>query len=106
MLSKREELVSMPRKDPTIAGILSAIAPGSGYVYAQKTVTGLTSFVVNGLIVWSLSDALKNKQYGLSATIGAFGMGWYLGNIIGSVSAANQYNAAFESKILDDAIRK
>jgi tetratricopeptide (TPR) repeat protein len=106
MLNQKETISSFSKKDPTLAGIFSAVVPGTGYIYCNRVTTGITSFVVNGLLCWSIYDAIKNKQYGLSVSIGFFGMGWYVGNILGSVSAANQYNANVEENILKNATVK
>ena len=75
-----------------IAGTLSAIVPGSGYVYAGRPQTGVASFIVNMLFIWSVGDAIKHESYGLASALGFFGIGWYVGNISGYSTAAGEYN--------------
>jgi tetratricopeptide (TPR) repeat protein len=106
LFSQKKYILSFPKRDPTFAGILSAALPGSGYFYCNRITTGITSLIVNGLLFWSVFDAAKNKQYGLSAGIGFFGLGWYIGNIIGSVNAAHQYNSFYQEQYLKDVLPK
>ena len=87
-------------RNPTLAGILSGLVPGTGYIYSGRISTGISSLLVNGLLIWAIIDATKNHQYGLSLSLGFFGMGWYVGNIIGSVNAANQYNTYNQEQYL------
>ena len=82
----------LPKKHPWIAGSLSTIIPGTGYMYCNQRRTGLTALLVNGLFFWAIQDAVSNKQYGIAAAAGFLSIGWYLGNIKGSVDAANRYN--------------
>jgi tetratricopeptide (TPR) repeat protein len=95
----------LPQKKPFWAGFLSAIIPGSGYIYCDRVGTGISSLLVNGLLIWAISDAIRQEQYGIAATAGFFGIGWYIGNITGSVEAANVYNThirnEFVNKILE-----
>jgi hypothetical protein len=100
-VANSEALASGPPRSPLTTGLLAAVVPGSGYLYCGQPATGVTSFVVNGLLIWSLVDAVKNHQYGLGLSIGFFGAGWYAGNITGSVTAAHEYNALWKSRILD-----
>jgi len=91
----------LPEKKPVMAGILSAIIPGSGYIYCNRIGTGISALVINGLLIWTVSDAIKREQYGLATTAGFFGIGWYVGNIKGSVDAANGYNTRIRNEFID-----
>jgi putative component of membrane protein insertase Oxa1/YidC/SpoIIIJ protein YidD len=92
---------SLPTRQPWLAGTLSAVVPGAGYIYSNRTATGVASFIVNGLLFWAGYDAVKNESYGLASALGFFGMGWYIGNIKGSVNAANEYNYNTRNDFLD-----
>jgi putative component of membrane protein insertase Oxa1/YidC/SpoIIIJ protein YidD len=92
---------NLPVRKPWLAGILSTVVPGAGYVYSGRTQTGITSFIVNGLLVWSVTDAFKHRSYGIASALGFFGIGWYLGNISGSVSSANQYNETIRNDFIE-----
>jgi tetratricopeptide (TPR) repeat protein len=102
LLGSRDLLLGNPGRSPLMAGVLSAIIPGSGYIYCGRVTTGLVAFAVNGLLIWSIVDALHNGNYGIALALGFFGSGWYAGNITGSVAAAHQHNAAFRNSLLNE----
>lgn len=77
---------------PTAAGIMSALVPGSGYLYVGRPQTAFASLLVNGLFIWTTSAFFRNRYYGPGTTALFLGMGFYLGNIRGSVKAADQFN--------------
>jgi len=96
----------LPRKSPFWAGTFSAVIPGSGYIYCHRPATGITSFLVNGLLIWAIRDAMVRKQYGLASAVSFFELGWYVGNIKGSVEAAHSYNANVRNKFIDKLLEK
>ena len=96
----------LPEKSPVWAGVFSAIIPGTGYLYCNRIGTGITALIINGLLIWTISDAVKQNQYGLAATAGFLGIGWYLGNISGSVEAANVHNAYVRNQFINRLLRK
>jgi hypothetical protein len=51
---------------------MSAIIPGAGYAYSDRVGTGITSFIVNGLIIWTIRDALIKEQYGFVGAVSFF----------------------------------
>lgn len=95
---------NLPNRKPWLAGSLSAIIPGLGYCYAHRPWTGLTSFIVNSIIIWSIRDAIHKKNYGIATATSFFGIGWYFGNISGSAKAAKKYNNYVRNKFIDDII--
>ena len=95
---------NLPSRQPWLAGAFSAVIPGTGYIYAGRTQTGIISFIVNGLLIWSFRDALKHESYGLASAIGFFGTGWYFGNISGSVKAVREYNEMVRNDFIDKLI--
>jgi tetratricopeptide (TPR) repeat protein len=96
----------LPEKSPVWAGVFSAIIPGTGYFYCNRIGTGITALIINSLLIWTISDAVKQDQYGLAATAGFLGIGWYFGNISGSVEAANVYNAHVRNQFINRLLRK
>lgn len=86
------EYENLPRKSELLAGILSAILPGSGYVYAGQYGDGLTAFVLNGLFIAGTVTAVQNAWYPAAALTGGIGLPFYVGNIYGSANAAKKYN--------------
>jgi tetratricopeptide (TPR) repeat protein len=96
----------LPRKSPFWAGTFSAVIPGSGYIYCHRPATSITSFLVNGLLIWAIRDAMVRKQYGLASAVSFFELGWYVGNIKGSVEAAYSYNFNVRNQFIDRLLEK
>lgn len=101
-----ENFPKLPQRNRLLAGTLSSIVPGAGYMYCNRKGTGITSFIVNGLLIWTTRDALVQKQYGLAAAACFFGLGWYIGNIRGSVDAADVYNSNKRQAFIDYLLKK
>jgi tetratricopeptide (TPR) repeat protein len=95
----------LPERSPTLAGMFSGIIPGTGYMYAERPGTGIAALVINGLLIWAAGDAVRSEQYGIAAVTGFLGLGWYVGNIIGSVSAARQYNERERSAFINSLLQ-
>jgi tetratricopeptide (TPR) repeat protein len=82
----------LPQKSELLAGILAAILPGSGYVYAGHYGDGLTAFLLNGLFIAGTVTAVQSGWYAASGLSGGIGLPFYIGNIYGSMNAAKKYN--------------
>jgi tetratricopeptide (TPR) repeat protein len=89
LLDRNREL---PRKSPAFAGALSAVVPGSGYLYAERYGDGLVAFVVNGLFIAGTVAAIHQENYAVAAIVGGIGVPFYIGNIYGSANAATKWN--------------
>jgi len=88
-----EETVNkLDRKSPWVAGIMSAVIPGSGYAYNGRYQTGIASLILNGLFIWVSVESFRNKNYAIGSTSALLGTGWYIGNIIGSYNASIKFN--------------
>ena len=82
----------VPRKSPVLGGTL-AVVPGLGYAYAEHFGTALAALVVNGLLWWATLDAFDDGHEAAGATYSIFAVGFYLGNIVGTVQSVDRYNA-------------
>ncbi len=87
-----------PDKNPTLAGIMSAVIPGAGKIYVGEWGDGIMALVTTGLFAFLAYDnfsADHNTRAWIFTGLGAF---FYAGNVYGSVAAAQIYNAkiAFE----------
>lgn len=85
-----------PYKSATSAGLLSAIVPGTGKLYAGQISEGITSFLLNGLFAFISYNNFKNNHNvrgWIFAGVGAF---FYAGNIYGSAVSAQIYNSRFD----------
>lgn len=82
------------KKSPALAGLMSAIIPGSGRVYAKDWKDGLVSFLFVGTMAFqSYRGFLKSGTQSTRGWIyGGVALGFHLGNIYGSVSSAKAYN--------------
>ena len=80
------------QKSPLTAGLLSALIPGSGHVYAGHYGDGITSFFLNGLFIAGTVMSVKQENYAVAGLVGTIGLPFYIGNIHGAANAANRYN--------------
>lgn len=89
----------LPQKSELLAGILSAILPGAGYVYAGRYGDGITSFLINALFIAGTVTAIANEWYPAAGITGGIGLPFYLGNIYGSANAARKWNRNARSEL-------
>ena len=89
-------------KSPALAGILSAIIPGTGYIYSGRLKEGVSALLINGLLgvgIYSLFDS-GNVGSGILTSMICFP--FYLGNIIGSANAAETVNIKQQQIVLSN----
>lgn len=96
------------KKNKIPAGILSAIIPGTGKVYCGRTLDGIFSFALIGLLAYQSYDGFKqdgsNSIRGwISASLGGV---FYLGNIYGSIIGVNVFNSQQEKKFFENVHEK
>ncbi|MGE5789667.1 MAG: tetratricopeptide repeat protein [Syntrophaceae bacterium] len=89
----------LPEKSPVLAGVMSAILPGSGYIYAEHYGDGITAFVINGLFIAGTITAIHQENYAVAGIVGGVGVPFYLGNIYGSANAAKKWNLSARNEI-------
>jgi tetratricopeptide (TPR) repeat protein len=82
----------VPRKSPAVAGVMSAVVPGSGYMYAGRYGDGVVALIVNGLFIAGTVAAIHQENYAVAAIVGGIGLPFYVGNIYGSANAATKWN--------------
>ncbi len=81
-----------PSKSPLLAGVLSALVPGSGHIYAGHYGDGITSLLLNGLFIAGTVVAVQQENYAVAGVTGLIGLPFYIGNIYGGVNAATKWN--------------
>jgi tetratricopeptide (TPR) repeat protein len=85
---------NLPGKNRFVSGIFSAVIPGSGKCYCDRPMDGLHSFITTGIATWQAYEGFKAD--GINSVkgwlFGVLGGLFYLGNIYGSVVAADIYN--------------
>jgi TolA-binding protein len=82
----------LPEKSETLAALMSAVLPGSGYIYADRVGDGITAFLINALFIAGTIAAINGENYAVAAIVGGIGLPFYIGNIYGSANAAKKWN--------------
>ena len=85
--------INPPYKNETLAGILSAIIPGSGKIYTEDYGDGITAFLLTGLFTYLAYTNFENDHQTRGWIFTALGAGFYTGNVYGSVASAQIFNA-------------
>lgn len=80
-------------KSEMLAGIFSALIPGSGKIYTEEYGDGITAFILTGLFSYLAYTNFDHKHYTRAWIFTAIGAGFYTGNIYGSVASAQIFNA-------------
>lgn len=94
-----DETRELPQKSPVTAGVMSALVPGSGYMYAGRYADGITALIVNGLFIAGTLVAVHQENYAVAAIVGGIGLPFYVGNIYGSANAATKWNIGFRKDL-------
>jgi outer membrane protein assembly factor BamD (BamD/ComL family) len=94
-----DQYQDLPRKSETLAGIMSAVVPGSGYIYAEHYGDGITAFLINALAIAGTVTAVYHENYAVAGIVGGIGLPFYLGNIYGSANAAKKWNIAVRNEL-------
>lgn len=92
---------NLPRKSETLAAIMSAIIPGSGYLYAGHFGDGVTAFLINGLWIAGAVTGIRAEYYAVAGVLAGVGLPFYVGNIYGSANAAKKWNLRVKRDLRD-----
>ena len=82
----------LPSKSPLLAGLFSGIVPGGGQLYNGRLGDALLSFLLNGLFIFGIVEAIDSKEFAIAGVLSLFEAGWYIGNIYGAVNGAHKLN--------------
>lgn len=80
-------------KSELLAGLFSAIIPGSGKIYAEDYGDGITAFLLTGIFTYLSYSNFKNDHQFRGWLFAAVGAGFYGGSIYGSIASAQIFNA-------------
>ena len=83
---------TLPRRSPTVAGVLSALVPGSGQVYSGQTMNGLYAFVSVAVLGSASFYYINEERYEVAVPVGALGLFLYGNSIYQSVQTARAFN--------------
>ena len=89
----------LPEKSETLAAAMSAVLPGSGYIYADRVGDGITAFIINTLFIAGTITAIHRENYAVAGIVGGIGLPFYLGNIYGSANAAKKWNLGVKREL-------
>lgn len=85
-----------PYKSPALAGILSAVIPGSGKMYVGEWGDGITALVVTSLFAFLAYDNFRADHTTRAWIFTGLGTFFYAGNIYGSVASSQIFNARID----------
>ncbi|MFP3870393.1 MAG: tetratricopeptide repeat protein [Syntrophobacteria bacterium] len=85
-------------KSPRVAGVLSALLPGAGHLYAGYPGRAAASFLLNGAFVGATVAAFAHDSPVLGGILGFFELGWYEGGIRSAATAAREANREQEER--------
>lgn len=89
------DYMQLPHKSPLIAGILSAIVPGSGKVYTGQYNDALLSFLTIAGLTYAAYDGFSTQGSGSTR-------GWIYGSLAGGLYLGNIYGSALSASIVRD----
>lgn len=81
-----------PRRSPLLAGVMSALLPGSGQWYTGRFWDGFSALLINGIFIYGIYAAFDAELYAAGGILAFFGTGFYGGNIFSAVSGAYKFN--------------
>ncbi|MCF8414158.1 MAG: hypothetical protein K9G44_12130 [Melioribacteraceae bacterium] len=92
------------KKDPTLAAILSII-PGLGKVYTENYGDAVTAFLYSTLLTYAAIDNYSAGHKTRGIILGSLGAAFYAGNIYGSYTSAQIFNAKISLNIDQNLVR-
>lgn len=96
----------LPRKSPFLAGVLSTVVPGAGYIYTGSYQTGILSLALNVLLLGTAYELHRNDFKWSGGFFFLIGFGWYIGNIYGSYTSAVKFNESLQQNYINDSLKK
>lgn len=100
------ELYDEMKKSPKLAGILSAMLPGSGYFYVGQLQTAITGLLLNALFIFAIIAFFKRRLIALGILFLSFEIGWYGGGIYGASGQAVYYNQRVFEEVVTPIMNK
>lgn len=79
-------------KSPAFAGVLSALIPGAGQVYAGSLQAAAVTLVLNGLFIGATVELARDEHYFTAAAAGTAASFFYVGGIMNAVDLARRRN--------------
>ena len=89
-------------KSPALAGVMSALLPGSGQLYAGSLQAAAVTFVLNSLFIGATVELARDKLYVTAAAAGTAASFFYLGGIINAADLARRRNRIAQQPYADE----
>jgi len=86
------------KKSLIIAGVSSALIPGSGYFYTEKYMLGIFSFFTNAALIYGIYDGYKKKSQFQMIIFSMMEFSFYNYSVVGSIKSADEYNKTNDLK--------
>jgi hypothetical protein len=96
----------LPRKSPALAGLMSAVIPGTGHFYTGRWRDGAIALLLNGAFLAAGIEAVSAGNEAAAGVLLFFEAAWYSGTIYGAVNAAYKYNRDVEDRWLQGLERQ
>ncbi len=96
----------LPRKSPALAGVLSAVIPGTGHFYTGRFRDGAIALLLNGAFLAAGIEAVQAGNEAAAGLLFFFEAAWYSGSIYGAVNAAHKFNRDTEDRFLQELERQ
>lgn len=84
----------LPRRNPALAAVLSALLPGSGQLYAGRRFDAFRHFMFNGFLLYSVYQLFREEYYTGGYLVAGITLPFYLGNVLGAGWSAEHFNAS------------
>jgi hypothetical protein len=104
MASASERGPSLPQRSPGLATTFSALVPGSGQMYSARPADGLRHLIVDGLLIASVVQLVRNDHIPGAILVGGLTLPFYVGNVVGAGRTARQFNGGKRLDLVVDAI--
>jgi Tetratricopeptide repeat len=96
----------LPRKSPALAGLMSAVMPGTGHFYTGRFRDGTVALLLNGAFLAAGIEAVSAGNEAAAGLLLFFEAAWYSGALYGAVNAAQKYNLDLEERWLQGLERQ
>ena len=93
---------SLPRRSPTVAGMLSAAIPGLGQMYSGRFSDGMHSLAVVGALSGGIAYYIDQERDEVAIPLAIIGLFYHLSNIYRGVESARAFNLQQENRLLNE----
>ena len=89
---------TLPHRSPMVAGVLSALVPGSGQIYSGRMTDGLYTFIGMAVLGSASLYYIDQERYEVAGPVGLMSLFFYGNGIYQSVQSARVFNVQHEAQ--------